>query len=635
MKAKSEKIILAIIIVTGFILRFIASISHSYSSDELSAITRLKYNSLADLLEFGVKTGDMHPAGVQLFMKFWTNIFGTSETALRFPFVILGTISIYLVYHIGKRFSSSVGLLAAAMWAVLLFPIIQSELARPYSPGLFFVLLAAIFLCRFIHDTLSKKQQIFNTIFLTLSIVGCMYTHYFAFLSVALMGLSSLFFIRKQNVLPVVISGVLAVLLFLPHLNITIYQVSVDGGIQWLSPPHKWWLFEFIFHAFNHSWLMITCLFSTIVLVLFSYLKYSHPKISTQSKVLSIWFFGTYALGHILSFTVTPILKFPVMVFVLPFLLLVISNFIQPILQKSKGVIAVSLVLVFLLSTTIEKQLFKNIHFEVFKELSEHIRAWEKDLGPGNYTLVTNISNPNYLNFYGKQSGDPFKFSLETINYGDAKVLDSVLDNAINEDLIIGYSGRHTPVQFFNQCLTYFPYIIDGYLYNNSAIYYLSKKPNKHKALKITSSYSLSKNPNLWKVPAGSFDKKQGVYLMDSSAVYLPQITIQTNKQLAKNHEFLKIELVADTDSLNQITLVAIPQDIDGNTINDLNGNEIWMGLDVEKELHENGKASFAFSLPPNMPNCGQVKMYVWNRNKRPFILKNTSIKSVKNIWNN
>ena len=122
MSGFSNKLTLSIFLVIGFILRFFASVTHSYSSDELSAINRLNFGSFSDLIETGVKTGDMHPAGVQVFLVFWSNLFGTEEWIHRLPFVILGTVSIYFIYILAKRINEKTGLIAAGIWSTLLFP---------------------------------------------------------------------------------------------------------------------------------------------------------------------------------------------------------------------------------------------------------------------------------------------------------------------------------------------------------------------------------------------------------------------------------------------------------------------------------------------------------------------------------
>ena len=145
MKQLTTKSVLFFTILTGFVLRFIASFTHTYSSDELSAIHRLNFDSFSELIEVGVKTGDMHPAGVQVFLVFWSKLVGTNELLYRLPFVLLGTASIYLIYLLGKRINTQTGLFSAGIWSVLLFPVLQSELARPYSPGLFFFIIDSPF----------------------------------------------------------------------------------------------------------------------------------------------------------------------------------------------------------------------------------------------------------------------------------------------------------------------------------------------------------------------------------------------------------------------------------------------------------------------------------------------------------
>ena len=83
-----------LILLVGLILRFTIAATHSYSNDELSAVNRLQFEGFSDLIEYGVMRGDMHPAGVQLFMKAWSKIAGLNEFGMRFPFVVFGLLSI-------------------------------------------------------------------------------------------------------------------------------------------------------------------------------------------------------------------------------------------------------------------------------------------------------------------------------------------------------------------------------------------------------------------------------------------------------------------------------------------------------------------------------------------------------------
>ena len=160
MKSLKRNIDIIIILLIGFALRFTISFTHSYSNDELSAINRLQYDNFGELIEFGVKTGDMHPAGVQVFMKMWSKIAGVNELGMRFPFVICGTLSILLIFLIGKKWiNRQTGLIAAVLLSLLYFPIMNSEFARPYSPGLMFSLLTAWFYLKLLFDEKKKWKD--------------------------------------------------------------------------------------------------------------------------------------------------------------------------------------------------------------------------------------------------------------------------------------------------------------------------------------------------------------------------------------------------------------------------------------------------------------------------------------------
>ncbi|MFK8045177.1 MAG: glycosyltransferase family 39 protein [Crocinitomicaceae bacterium] len=637
MKKQTEQLLIATILAAGFILRILSSYFHSYSSDELSAITRLNYDNFSDILEYGVKLGDMHPAGVQIFMKLWASIFGTSEIAMRLPFVICGTISIFVIYKLGKHFSTNVALFASALWAFLLFPIIQSELARPYSPGLLFTLLTGHFLLKFILNDLTNQEKWRNSIVLAIFISAAMYTHYFAFVMVGFMACSALFFIEKSTRLPLVLSGIASVLLFLPHLSITMYQTSIEGGLQWLSPPNNIWLFKFLFHGFNSSWLLLVSLISITILAVTvrSYLK--ETAISKLNFILMIWFFGIYIVGAILSHYLTPVLKFPVMLFAFPFCILLISRLIEPLFSIGKSVFPIIFMTIALLSTTIEQKLFSNgVHYEVFKEISEHIRTWENKIGKNNLTIAMNISNPNYLNFYALQTGEEHIIDIDIINYGDAAILDSLLQNCRTSYFAIGYSARHTPIQFLNQCLSYFPFISDQHQYNNSAIFLLSKNiKDQNIRFKKLQTILFSDSGAEWEFESEKYDPIEQVYFADGTNSYRPQYIFPASNESATNQHFLRVEIDANITSENEVTIVAIPQKSGNETVLDNYENPIWIGKNVEQGLLKNGKESFAFSLPPNMPADGHVNIYVWNRNAKPFFIKNIEISEIKNIWNN
>lgn len=431
--------------MVGAILRFSISAIHTYSSDELSAINRLNYSNFNDLIEFGVKTGDMHPAGVQFFEKFWSNLFGTKEWVLRFPFVLMGTFSVYLTYTIGKKWMSlQVGLIAATILSITYFPIVHSELARPYSPGLLFSLLSAYFWLNLLKNTqISSKSKWLNSIGLALSFAAGMYTHYFAFLFLGWMGISGLFYLKRQTVLPYLLSGILACVLFLPHLSITVYHLSIDGGLQWLGKPDIWWLFHFIFYAFNNSIIFLITLI--LVFIVSKKQKEQHsvkqPFFKRPSFIFALWFFGIYVIGYAYSFWGTPVLKYPVMLFPLPFLFLWMGSWFNHITLKQTLIASSILLIVGTWSTIVQKDLYGNRHFGVFKELVEPMIRWRKTYGANNLRIYMNVSNPNYLNYYAIPMGDSLTFNRDMMGFDEDISIRQELLNAKEPYCVVGYSA--------------------------------------------------------------------------------------------------------------------------------------------------------------------------------------------------
>lgn len=134
-----DNTLLILILCVGFAMRFYHFSEWSLTNDELSALSRLQFDNLSSVIEKGVRLDDMHPMGVQVFLWYWTKFFGITPFAVRLPFVILGCLSLGLFYLIAKDWvGTNRALIALSIFACSQFPILYSQLARPYAPGLFF-----------------------------------------------------------------------------------------------------------------------------------------------------------------------------------------------------------------------------------------------------------------------------------------------------------------------------------------------------------------------------------------------------------------------------------------------------------------------------------------------------------------
>ncbi|MGI8892357.1 MAG: glycosyltransferase family 39 protein, partial [Bacteroidia bacterium] len=213
-----------------FIIIFIATVMRlwqfdffSYSNDELSAIIRLEYDNLGDLIEHGVKKNDFHPAGVQVFLYYWTKIFGTSEFAVRLPFVIAGILAVLFSYLVAKKwFGKNTALFTAAAVAALSYPILYSQIARPYSPGLFFCMAGVYFWSRLIFENQWKEYKNLSGYILFSTLAA--YTHHFSFLFMIIVGATGLFLIKRRYLKTYLLAALVVFILYLPHLPVFLYQ---------------------------------------------------------------------------------------------------------------------------------------------------------------------------------------------------------------------------------------------------------------------------------------------------------------------------------------------------------------------------------------------------------------------------
>ena len=145
---------LLLVFLLAFLLRLIALNQSLWLDEATTARVVQKYEFTQIINEFS--RNDFHPPLYYLFMKAWTNVFGYSEIALRFPSVLFSLLTGYIVYLIGKKlFSNDSGLATLArmtknrnigMWAAVFFlfnPLIiyYSQEARMYILATFFLTL--------------------------------------------------------------------------------------------------------------------------------------------------------------------------------------------------------------------------------------------------------------------------------------------------------------------------------------------------------------------------------------------------------------------------------------------------------------------------------------------------------------
>lgn len=388
---------LLLILLVGALMRFWNFSMFSLTNDELSALLRTGYDSFSELIGQGVIATDPHPAGVQVFLNYWTGWFGKEAFVVRLPFVLLSILTVWVSYLIAERwFGRNSALLLAAVMAVLEFPILFGQIARPYSVGLFFSMSMVYCWTRMLFE---EKHRTLMAAGYAVFAALCCYTHYFCGLFAAIVGLTGFFFLRKSNIKAYIVSNVVVLLLFLPHFNITLHHLQIGGLSGWLPKPDPDFIFSHILFLFNDSvFLLVFCLLVVIVLAWVFRQDLRH---SVFRYVALAWFLFPLLVGYWYSVNYHTVLMDRVLLFTFPYLLIFLFSFVQP-LRPAYWLPAGILLLLGggIYSTVVEKRFYHTPHFEDFRLMAEKIREWNEKYGADNITRTVNVNSPFYLEYY-------------------------------------------------------------------------------------------------------------------------------------------------------------------------------------------------------------------------------------------
>ena len=315
-----DYIFLGVIMVVAAVLRLWKLGQVPFMHDEFSALLRTRFDNFHDFIQQGIMP-DSHPIGVQLFLWGWVKLFGWSELWVKLPFVLMGIGSIYLIYNIGRQwFNRKVGLFSAAFFAVSQFTVFYSQLARPYSAGLFFVLLMAVFWHKIVFEPKTPTTKIY--VGFALSAWACSLIQYFSIAQAGLIFLTGLFFLPKERRKAYWLSGIGAVVLFAPTLPIFYQQLFVSGSIGgWLAAPKSTFLVDFIQYTMNYSMLFM---FAVGIVILLPLILGKRSKLRQPLRWAGLaWFVIIFTIAFVYSLLREPIIQHSTLIFSYPFVTIV------------------------------------------------------------------------------------------------------------------------------------------------------------------------------------------------------------------------------------------------------------------------------------------------------------------------
>lgn len=579
------------LLLLGLLIRLIFMHYQGLSNDELSAWHRTHFSNWDDFWVKGIKVGDMHPAFYQVLLWIWIKLFGDSEFAIRSTSLIFYILSSLLIYRIGIRhFSKFSGLLLIALYTGLTFTVMNSVFARPYNSGVFFLLLAFYG----ILELKVQQQHLWKwTLLIAISLVGAMLSHYFAFLVAAVLSGVGLFYLGKTRIIYLFSAGLLSVVLFLPHIPITIFQVG-RGGLGWLAAPKLMWPIDFIHLFFNESWLLFFSLVFVFVLVLFFSKRQWSAKSTFSLTIFCIAFIGAFVLSHIF----TPILREIVMQFLLPFLFFPAFYFIGLQSKKLKLGLIFLVALIPTADSFLRYQLLEPVHYGVFKEIGVAINDANTKFGKENITFAANFNHVNYINYYVDND------LTETISDWDQpEALNLLVERAKNaqtEYFGYAYSNKFHVPMFIEAIRYYYPEVIQT-VQTRFSIFILFKKSSKKRNFGTPINTLASDSI---KTTQDEFSKEGTMAVKD-----LPKL----------KNRFEYYYLKCKTKTLDTVPVYL--------TVTVQRNGDFWKrGEDLAvyysydhglfAKVGEEKNTICAFELPNDVLPTDELKFYIWNPNK-------------------
>ncbi|MBU1088045.1 MAG: glycosyltransferase family 39 protein [Candidatus Omnitrophica bacterium] len=157
------------ILILGFFIRIFQLASKSITYDEACSICFIQKPWITIFSHRYL----IRP-GYFLLLKIWTGFFGYTENAIRSFSVLLGTVSIYLIYKTGKiLFDRTTGIFAAFLLSISVYHVIRSQQARPYAFLMLLVLLLIYYFWKII-----QRGKVGDYVLYTVIMIFAMYTHF-------------------------------------------------------------------------------------------------------------------------------------------------------------------------------------------------------------------------------------------------------------------------------------------------------------------------------------------------------------------------------------------------------------------------------------------------------------------------
>lgn len=255
---------LILILILGTVLRFYHNTLISLWHDEAFSALLIKYPWQEMIYRIGL---DVHPSMYYVFLRVWHYVFGDSLLSLRSMSIFFGVGAIWAGWAFTKEAFKNE---KAALWAAVLIAINPFQItkfateARMYTMGAFFALLSAYLLVKALNfNTLEYESQRLNMpnlpeatharkkmwlylLGFAVSMAIMIQIHYYLFFTAAAIGLYGVLYLVAHHrggikkFIPLLLSGALIAVSFLPWLKTFLYQYKQVQDGYWIPKMTAW-----------------------------------------------------------------------------------------------------------------------------------------------------------------------------------------------------------------------------------------------------------------------------------------------------------------------------------------------------------------------------------------------------------
>jgi Dolichyl-phosphate-mannose-protein mannosyltransferase len=401
----NERVAALIIVCIGLGLRLIAAAVLPLYNDELSALYRSDYKTIGELFQRGILP-DGHPFLAQFIVWVTRHTIGTTEFALRLPFVLASAWGLWGWYLGARRFSNTPwpALLFVATLATSEMLLYLGSLARPYALGFCAIGWAFALIANWWQQ---QQLAVSGRVGLTVAFTAAVAAHYMAGLVAVVLFFIGLCWVNRSQRRAFLVTGLGAVVLFSPHLPITLQQLG-QGGLGWLGAPTFASVMDGLAAYLPASTIVGN---SLVMLVIVAGIALSIRRSTRkQTAGLLVLFFVPLTIAIVYSWLQAPVLHYMAFIFMFPFAVLAaLAWFDRAQLSVWFSVIVAG---IFALCTVYLDNFYSKTHNGDFRQATALLANWADEMGREGLVAVANVNNPMYHLYYNNRLENPINLAI-------------------------------------------------------------------------------------------------------------------------------------------------------------------------------------------------------------------------------